>query len=172
MLARFYKVAKSTIVRHAKNGDWVGRRERFLNKRTKKILEINATTQAEAEERQLKHLRLIQNASLKVIYDIGMKTQSGDTSTRGVSNLSAASNTLFRAIMTERNILGLRTKPIVFRNPEDIEEYKVMMGIAEPPPADQKYNDMKAEVITLERMIERKEMLERMIKETNERGAY
>lgn len=108
---------------------------------------------------------------MKIIYDISKRSEDGLPGVRGMSNLSAATSNLIKAIMTERKIIGLRTKPIVFKNPEDIEEYKIMMGYKEPP-VDRQYRETKAAIETLDRMIERRQRLQAYIDDIEQRGSY
>jgi hypothetical protein len=165
------KVAKSTITRRGVKEDWTSLRLQFQEKKQKKLMELNATKQAEVEERQLRSLQMTQNVAMRIVYEVGKKTETGTASVRDVNRLASASIALNKAIMLERTLLGLRTKPVTFRTPEDIEEYQILVGLKEPP-ADALHNKTKQAVESLDRIIERRQMLQSMIDEVDERGSY
>lgn len=171
MLAKRYKVAKSTITRRAARERWPQLRQEYQDEKLKKLLKKNMNNQIEIEDRQLKSLRIAIATEHNVIVRIARKTVEGTETAQDMRKLSAATDALYKSIMMERTILRLPTKPVRLKTPEDIEEYKVMMGLIEPP-VDQRYRDTKDAIESLDRMIERRQMLQSMIDETNKRGRY
>lgn len=171
MLAKRYKVAKSTITRRAAREHWPQLRQEYQDEKLRKLLKKNMNNQIEVEERQLKSLRIAIATEHNVIVRIAQKTAAGTETAQDMRKLSAASDALYKSIMMERTILRLPTKPVKLKSPEDIEEYKAMMGLTEPP-VDKQYRETKEAIESLDRMIERQKMLQSMIDETNKRGAF
>ena len=171
MLAKRYKVAKSTITRRAARERWPQLRQEYQDEKLKKLLKKNMNNQIEIEDRQLKSLRIAIATEHNVIVRIARKTVEGTETAQDMRKLSAATDALYKSIIMERTILRLPTKPVRLKTPEDIEEYKVMMGLIEPP-VDQQYRDTKEAIESLDRMIERRRMLQEMIDRVNERGSF
>lgn len=171
MLAKSYKVAKSTITRRAAREHWPQLRKEYQDKKLQKLLKKNMENQVEIEERQLKSLRIAIATEHNVIVRIAQKTAAGTETAQDMRKLSAATDALYKSIMMERTILRLPTKPVRLKDPEDIEEYKIMVGLKEPP-IDENYRKTNEAIESLDRMIERQKMLEAMRDEVDKRGSY
>ena len=171
MIAKVYKVAKSTIQRRATRENWPALRVHVRERAQAKLLELTSEKIAEIEERHISRLRMIQDVAAMTVYRIGKKTENDTASVRDINKLASATITLKTAIMAERKLLGMRTAPVTFKNPEDIEEYQIMMGFKEGPP-DRTYKETKKTIETLDRIIERRQMLQSLIDEVDDRGYY
>lgn len=171
MLAKQYKVAKSTITRRAAREHWPQLRREYQDDKFKQLLKSAATSQNEVEMRHLKTIRIAIAALHNTIVEIATKTANGTATHKDTHQLSAATTALFKSIMEERIILRLPTEPVRLKSEEAIDEYKTMMGLVEPP-VDDSYKKTKQAIESLDRMIERKQMLESMRYEVDKRGSF
>lgn len=170
-LAKKYGVSPSTIQRRAIRDGWLEERELVLEKVHKNALKLGIEEKAQIDERHLARYRLMQQLSNRIIYDTEMKAQEGTADSRDYSASLQATTTLFKAIMAERSLLGLTTRPVVFRDPEQILEYQRNIGMI-PAPINQDYKDAVKEEAMLDQFIKRRQKLRKYIKDTNERGTY
>jgi hypothetical protein len=165
ILAKKYSVAKSTIQRRAIKEGWPELREKVLEKLHKQTMRLGVQEKAEIEDRHIRRLRMIQDIVYKQIYLIGKKTETGDASARDIRMLQYLSSTQYMAIMAERKLLGLTTKPVRISNPETLHDYQVMMGYIDDPV--ESHNNSETTMATLDKLIARKKMLKRLINESN-----
>jgi hypothetical protein len=170
-VARKYKVAKSTITRRAVRERWPQLREEYQNEKFKKLLEKNADSQSEVEARHLKTIRISIKAAHNTIVGVAEKVALGTQTPKDIRELNAATTVLYRCIMMERTILRLPTKAPRFDNPDDLEQYQITMGFKDPP-ADHAYKEAKQALESLDRMIERRKMIQAMIDDVDRRGVY
>jgi hypothetical protein len=120
-------------------------------------------TEVEINERQLKPLRLAQSEMHLELLRLAQKLQdNGELSREETRRLTNMTDPLYKVIMAERAILGLRTKRVIVREKEDISAYQLIMGYSEGPPEDS-LEELKEASITLDRLIERKKMIQKMI---------
>lgn len=171
LLAKKYHVAKSTITRRAARERWPQIRQEYQDEKFKKLLKKTMNHQNEVEERHLKSLRIAIATEHNVIVRVAQRTAEGIQTAQDMRQLDAATTALYKNIMMERTILRLPTKPVWLNNAEDIEEYQIMMGLKEPP-IDVNYRKTKEAIESLDRMIERRQMLQAMIDEVDKRGSY
>lgn len=171
LLAKRYKVAKSTITRRAKREGWPQIRQEFQDEKLKRLLKKNINHQSEVEERHLATIRLAIKVAHNSIVEAGNKAAMGTHTAKDLRIIDAASSALYKNIMLERTILRLPTKPVRLSDSDQIEEHLIMMGLKESP-ADIHYRETKEALKTLDRMIERRQMLQRMIDDVDKRGAY
>lgn len=171
LLAKHYKVAKSTITRHAKREGWPQIRQEFQDEKLKRLLKKKINHQSEVEERHLKTIRLAITVAHNSIVNAANKVTAGTQTAKDLRIIDAASSALYKNIMLERTILRLPTKPVRLTDPDQIEEYLITIGLKEPP-VDTQYKEMKETVDTMDRMIERRQMLQEMIDDVDRRGSY
>jgi hypothetical protein len=172
MLANHYHVAKSTIVRRATKYDWQAKRDLYQQKRIKNLQKISGEKEHEIDERHLGRLRLIQTVLGNDFMQLAIKQQETNNLTnQEMRRMWGNVNPMKNAIMAERNILGVRTKPVIFNNPDDIYDYQITMGLV-PEPPNQTYKDTKAAIETLDKLIARRKRMQSYIDEIDRRGAY
>ncbi|MFY9228568.1 MAG: hypothetical protein WAO28_04590 [Candidatus Microsaccharimonas sp.] len=133
-LANTYGVAKSTVVRHAKKHSWKDKRQQFNDERIAEVLRRTNQDRIQVEERHLRILKANQalvGREIKTMILKHMKT--GSLSTEDWTTINMIYNIFSKAMMTERAIIGLSSKPVRITNPEYMEQYQIDMGyIAEP----------------------------------------
>ncbi len=171
LIAKTYHVAKSTITRRAARERWPQLRQEYQAARHKNLTKANINKQNEVEEKHLKTIRMAITAANNTIVGVANKVAAGTQTPEDMRQLNAATSALYKSILLERVILRLPTKPVILNNQPDIDEYKVMMGLKEPP-LNQGYRNLKEASLSFERMIERQKMIDGMIEETNRQGAY
>jgi hypothetical protein len=128
----------------------------------------------DVEERNLRILRNIQALFHNQTVGYLLKQRRGEELTRKeISSLADMTSAMTKAIMTERAILGLRSKPIRIKNAEVVENIQRIMG-HKVEPLDQKYRETKAllEGIDIDAIIKHKEILERYAKKVEQTGDY
>lgn len=169
-IAKHYNVAKSTVVRHAAKTEWPAKRRDYAERRIATLEKKTMQTRVDAEERQLKTLRVAQAVFNNEILRLGDKQTRGlDISRKEVRNITQLTHAITKAIMAERTILGLSTKLLQIRDEDAIHEYKVLMGLEEETPAEQ-VKGLKDDLQMLDRMIERRRMIQGMIDRYEEDG--
>lgn len=150
-----YGVAKSTVVRRAKKGDWVNKRLALKEKRVEELLLRTNQEKVEVEERELRILRAIQALAAKQLQTIYAKQKKGaELTDRDIRVISKISSLHHNNMMLERTILGLPTKPIRITNEEAIENFQIMMGYIDEPLA-RKLESRKEMIAQLERTLGR-----------------
>lgn len=160
IIAKRYKVAKSTVVRHAKKNIWKAKRADFQSDRLERARKTSIESVAETDERHLKRLRAAQDIMNHEFMRLTHKAlKNGELTPKENRIILDFIGPYTKAIMAERVILGLRTKPVRITDPEDIEEYQIMMGYKEPP-ADRGRKELDEAIESLDHMIRRKKMLE------------
>lgn len=163
MLAKKYRLAKSTVVRQAKSRHWAQKRAAYEKMRIEKISKRRMESQVDVEERQLRVLRNIQIACNNEILKLGKKQESGMSLTdREVRSMSTTTSTMFRAMMSERLILGMTTKAVRLTDPEDIDAYLIAIGLKEEP-IDTQYNELKELNTDLKTLIEHQKRIQSYI---------
>ncbi len=171
-IAKRHKVAKSTVVRRATKHDWKEKRVAFQNERFTRARKLRMESVADIDERHLKKLQLVQEVMNHEFMRLSHKlVTKGELTPRENRIVFDFIGPYTKAIMTERAILGLRTKPVRITNPEDIEAYLVAVGLKEPP-ADQAYRNAKEAVENLDRLIEHRQRMQSYIDEVDQRGSY
>lgn len=174
-IAKHTGVAKSTVVRHAKKESWQQKRAIFQEEVSEKILAKRRESAAEVDERHIKKSYLIQDTmslQLSILIE-KMTTTPGGLSGKEQRELIALSNAYYKAVMEERKLKGLNTKPVQIHlhNSEDIDRYLEAIGAKEPP-IDENYRKTKEAIESLDRMIEHRQLLQSMIDETNKKGSF
>lgn len=162
-LAKRYGVAKSTITRYATKHNWQEQREKWQEKRAKKLRKLSAQKQNEIDEKHLKKLQLMQTVIHNDFMRIAIKQQEGDEVThQEMHRLFGHVKPMIEVIMAERVILNLPTRPVRLTDPQDIEEYQIMMGYKDPP-LNKTHEDLKDTAKVLDRMIARRKMIQGLI---------
>jgi hemerythrin len=171
-LAQMFGTAKSTVVRQAVKRNWPKKREEYTEKRIQALEENVLETRLQVEERHLKTLRLTQTVFHNQIVRLANKQQQDEgTNGKEWNTIASLTRAMTKAIMTERTILGLSSKPIRIKNAEAIENIQRIMG-HKVEPLDQKYRESKAllEGIDIEAILKHKKILEQYVKKVEETG--
>lgn len=173
-VAQMFDTTKITVVRHAKKRSWQQKRKKYTEDRIEELLRRSFEKRADVDERHLRALRITQYTFHKEIVRLGQKQANGDNiPSKEWSHLASLSNAIAKAIMTERTILGLSTKPIKVTDPEEIDRIQREKGY-KTESLDQKYRETKAllEGIDIEAILKHKEILEDYVKKVEETGDY
>lgn len=166
-IAEHFGVAKSTIVRHAVKTGWPEKRREYAERRIAKLEEKTMEKRVDVEERQLERLRLAQSAFHIELVRIGKKQLAGEEVThKEVVAVTSLTGALTKAIMMERAILGLSTKPLRIKDDDAIHEYKRLMGYEEES-SKKHVKELKSTLESLDRMIERRQIIQAMIDDYN-----
>lgn len=170
-VAKMYGVAKSTITRKAAKERWPQLRQEYQTERHKQLSKVNINKQNEVEERHLKTIRIAIDTAHNAIVKIAINVANGTQSPKEARQLNSLTTALYKNIILERTILGHTTKPVVFRNSDDIDDYLVAEGFKEPP-VNSSYKDLQKASESLAHMIERQKMIDGMIEDSNRQGRY
>ncbi len=159
-IAKRYKVAKSTVVRHAVKHEWPEKRAKYQKERIKLARKLTAESQYESDDRHLKRLQLIQTVIHNDFMRIAIKQEEGrEVTHQEMQRLFGHITPMTKAIMAERAILGLPTKVTRITDPEQIIEYtRAMNG---PTPAEQ-YAELREIEVDLDKLIEYKKRIQRL----------
>lgn len=173
-IAKHFHVAKSTVVRQAKKNAWLSKRKEFQKRLYERARSTRMETAAQTNERHLNKTYMIQDmVNLETSKFIDKMTREGPLSSKELKNFFALSSAYFDAVMVERKIKGLNTKPVQIRlsDPDDVDRYLETVGLKEPP-VDQTYKNAKEAIESLDMMIERRKRLQSYIDEVDKRGRY
>lgn len=173
-LAQLFGVAKTTIVRHAVKEEWPKKRKDYIEKRISVLEERTMQKRIDVDERHLRNLRTTQAVFNNEIVRLGLKQQRGENiATKEWNAIARLTSAMVKAIMAERDLLGLPTKLIRVTDPAEIERIQRAKGIKEDPPY-QKYRETKAilEGIDIEAILKYKKILEKYVKKVEETGDY
>lgn len=168
-LAKRYKVAKSTIVRHAVRHNWPYLREQYNKKRVKRLTGSIFQARVEADERHLKLARLIQAVANTEATRLAVKIQEGFPLTRAearsMNDLIGATQ---RGIKLERIILGLPTKPIRMTDPQAFAEIRGPDPHLGDSPGEFYVNAKKS----IKKLDAHRELLQKYIDQVEKTGSY
>jgi len=124
-IAKKYKVAKSTVQRHANKHHWQEDRWKFQNEISKRIKNKKLENMEKAEERQIELLQKIQNIMTRgVNYYHRIQKDDGGLSDDQFKKLMKLYSTMHKAIMFERTILGLPNRITRFTEADESYEYR------------------------------------------------
>lgn len=164
-IAKKYGVAKSTVVRHATKECWPEKRRKYNERRVRELESRSLEDRVEAEERQLRTLRITQAFFHNRLLKLAVKQQTeGAINGKDVREMADATGAMIKAINAERVILELPTKPVVLRSPDDIDAYLIAAGLKDEPAINQ-YEEIREAIQDLDRLIENRKRLKSYLDE-------
>jgi len=153
-LASLFGTAKTTIVRHARKRDWQAKKERYTERRIDELQRRTLETRVQAEERELKTLRLTQTLFHNQVIRLLRKQRNNEEVTRKEwRSVAEGTSAMIKAIFAERIILGLRTKKVLVRDKDDISAYQLIMNHSEESPREE-YENFNDSVKDLEKLLD------------------
>ena len=174
IIAKRYGLAKSTVVRRAKKEDWKGKRERFQKELINRARKSSLESAEETNNRHLQRTYMIQDMVRVETSKFIKKMADGDTmSSKDTRSMLKLFDAYFKAVMMERRIKGLNTKPVQVRlnDRDDIDYYLEALGLIEPP-ADHTYKEVKGVIDDLDELIAYRRKMQSYIDQVDERGKY